>query len=73
MGCEAVVAGGDPPAVASVLAFWEGVFSPFRADSELSRVNASPAPVQAVSPFFGEVVSVALAVAAETDGLVDPR
>ena len=42
MGCEIVLSGGDPAAVAEVFARWEGVFSRFLPGSELSRVNASP-------------------------------
>jgi thiamine biosynthesis lipoprotein len=72
MGCEVVVAGADPGAVAAVLEEWEAAFSLFRLESELSRVNRSPARVVAVSPLFAHALSVALDVAEETDGLVDP-
>jgi thiamine biosynthesis lipoprotein len=72
MGCEAVVAGDDPGAVANVLERWEDAFSLYRDHSELSRVNRSPACVLAVSPLFARALRVALDVAAETDGLVDP-
>jgi thiamine biosynthesis lipoprotein len=72
MGCEIVVAGADPDSVAAVLEEWEDAFSLFRPESELSRVNASRAPVVGVSPLFARTLSVALDVAAETDGLVDP-
>jgi thiamine biosynthesis lipoprotein len=72
MGCDVAVAGGDPATVAGVLERWEEAFSPFRPTSELSRVNASPPRVLAVSSFFASTLETALDVAAETDGLVDP-
>ena len=72
MGCEAVVAGGDPAKVAAVLERWEETFSLHRDGSELSRVNRSPARVLAVSPFFARALQVALDIAAETERLVDP-
>ena len=72
MGCEVVVSGGDPAAVADVFARWEDAFSRFLPDSELSRVNASPAPALRVSPLFARALDAALDAAAETDGLVDP-
>lgn len=72
MGCAVVVAGADPEAVAAVFERWEGTFSLFRPGSELSRVNHSPARVVAVSPLFAHALDVALAAAADTDGLVDP-
>jgi thiamine biosynthesis lipoprotein len=72
MGCDVAVAGGDPDAVAAVLERWEKAFSLFRPDSELSRVNRSPARVVAVSALFARALEAALGAAAETDGLVDP-
>jgi thiamine biosynthesis lipoprotein len=72
MGCEIVVAGADPAAVAAALERWEDAFSLFRPESELSRVNRSPAHVLTVSPFFARALEVALDVAAETRGLVEP-
>ncbi len=72
MGCEVAVAAGDPEAVAAVLERWEQAFSLFRPSSELSRVNRSPARVVAVSPLFAHAARVALDVARETEGLVDP-
>ena len=72
MGCDAIVAGGDPAPLAAVLERWEETFSLFRPDSELSRVNRSPARVVAVSPLFVRALEAALEMAAETDGLVDP-
>ena len=72
MGCDAAVAGADPAVVAAVLERWEAAFSLFRPESELSRVNRSPARVLVVSPLFVRALEVALDMAAETDGLVDP-
>jgi len=72
MGCEVVVSGADPAAVAAAFERWEAVFSRFRPESELSRVNASPEPALVVSGFFASALRVALEVAKATDGLVDP-
>ena len=72
MGCEIVVAGAKPAAVAAVFEEWEDAFSLFRAASELSRVNSSGAPIVAVSPLFARALAAALDVAADTGGLVDP-
>jgi len=72
MGCDVAVAGGDPDVVADVLERWESVFSLFRPESELCRVNRAEAQVAAVSPLFARALGVALDVAAETAGLVDP-
>jgi thiamine biosynthesis lipoprotein len=72
MGCGVVVAGGDPTAVAAVLERWEATFSLFRPESELSRANRAPARVLAVSSLFARGLEVALDMAAETEGLVDP-
>jgi FAD:protein FMN transferase len=72
MGCEIVATGADPDAVAAVFEEWEDAFSLFRPESELSRVNRSPAAVLAVSPLFARALGIALEVAEETGGLVDP-
>lgn len=72
MGCDVAAAGGDRATIAAVLERWEGAFSLFRPESELSRVNASPAEVLMVSPLVASTLEIALDVAAETDGLVDP-
>jgi thiamine biosynthesis lipoprotein len=69
MGCEVVCAGGDP---ARVFERWDAAFSRFRADSELTRVNASPAWTVRVSPLFARALRVALDAAEQTHGLVDP-
>ncbi|HET9115110.1 MAG TPA: FAD:protein FMN transferase [Gaiellaceae bacterium] len=72
MGCDVAVAGGDPAVVAAVLERWESAFSLFRPESELCRVNRADAQVVSVSPLFARALHVALDVAAETGGLVDP-
>jgi FAD:protein FMN transferase len=75
MGVEVVVAGADEAELAAVRRLfgeWDRVFSRFRADSELSRVNRAGSPVVAVSPLFARAVRTALAAAAATEGLVDP-
>jgi thiamine biosynthesis lipoprotein len=72
MGCEIVAAGAAPDAVAGVFERWEEAFSLFRPESELCRVNASRAEVQVVSRRLASTLEVALAAAADTDGLVDP-
>jgi FAD:protein FMN transferase len=51
---------------------WERVFSRFRAESELNRVNRSESRVVVVSELFARVVHTALEAARSTDGLVDP-
>ena len=58
--------------VAAALERWESAFSLFRPESELCRVNRAEAQVVAVSPLFARALRVALDVAAETGGLVDP-
>ena len=72
MGCEIVVAGADPIAVAAIFEEWEDAFSLFRSESELWQINRSDSLVLAVSPLFARTLEVALEVAAETDGLVEP-
>lgn len=72
MGCDVVVAGGDPATVAAVLERWDAAFSLFRPESELSRVNRSRARVLAVSSLSASALDTALDMAAETEGVVDP-
>ncbi|MDE3024579.1 MAG: FAD:protein FMN transferase [Acidobacteriota bacterium] len=72
MGCDVVLAGGDPAAAASVFERWEEAFSLFRPSSEIARVNAAASPALAVSPFLASTLQIALDVAADTDGLVVP-
>jgi thiamine biosynthesis lipoprotein len=72
MGCDVAVAGAAPETVAAILERWEEAFSLYRPESELSRVNRSQARVLTVSPLFTRALEVALDVAAETEGVVDP-
>lgn len=67
----AIVAGAVREAARS-FAREERRFSRFRADSELSRVNASGGGSVRVSAAFAEVLNLALAAARESDGLFDP-
>ena len=75
MGCEVVVAtsrADEALAAERLFAEWERAFSRFRADSELTRVNARAGSTVLVSELFAHAVEVALEAAEETDGLVDP-
>jgi thiamine biosynthesis lipoprotein len=75
MGCEVVVGGARPQELAAVQALFERrdrIFSRFRDDSELVRVNATAAELVPVLPEFAELVEVALAAAAATGGSVTP-
>lgn len=75
MGCEVVVGGATASEVRKIerlFAERDRMFSRFRADSELSRVNRAAGVVVKVSPSFAGMVEVALRAARETDGLVDP-
>jgi thiamine biosynthesis lipoprotein len=75
MGTDVVVGGASAcelEAIERLFADWEQVFSRFRPQSELNRVNADPAPVVIVSRLFASVLRDALEAAAATDGLVDP-
>ncbi len=51
---------------------WERVFSRFRPDSTLSRVNAAMGQEMAVEPAFVEVLERARKAVDETDGVFDP-
>ncbi len=75
MGCEVVVGGGtdaERVAVRELFDARERVFSRFLAGSELNRVNAAAGVPTRISSLFGRTLAVALAAAAQTDGLVDP-
>jgi FAD:protein FMN transferase len=73
MGCEVVVGGATDGELAQIRELFDArdrMFSRFRADSELNRVNA--VRVAALSPEFARTLAVAFAAAVATDGLVDP-
>lgn len=75
MGCAVAVDGAttaEARRIEQLFADRDRMFSRFRPDSELSRVNRARASVVAVSPAFAEMVAWALRAAATTDGLVDP-
>ena len=75
MGCEVVVGAASPVearAIERLFAERDRIFSRFRGDSELSRVNRSVSHVVPVSAAFAEMVGIALQAAASTGGLVDP-
>ena len=75
MGVDVVVGGANDDelqVIERLFARSNRVFSRFRADSELSRVNADGASTLVVSPLFARVLRLALSAAAATDGLVDP-
>lgn len=75
MGCEILVAGASMSARAAIECLFESrdrVFSRFRDDSELTRVNAAAGQPIRVSRVFAEMLSLALEAAHETGGLVDP-
>jgi thiamine biosynthesis lipoprotein len=75
MGCEVVVGGageGEWAAIRALFERREQVFSRFRPDSELNRVNGAVSPTVAVSELFAVTLADALRAAAQTRGLVDP-
>ena len=57
---------------AAVLDEVDQACSRFRSDADLVRANANAGRPTAVSPLLAAAVQVAVAAAAETDGLVDP-
>jgi thiamine biosynthesis lipoprotein len=75
MGCEVVVDGAGPDELAAIRALFEerdSIFSRFRPDSELSRVNAVPGTVVPASAELLRALRTALAAARSTGGLVTP-
>lgn len=74
MGCEVVVAGATDSELARARELFEqreALFSRFRPESELSRVN-SIGGAQLVSPLFARMVETALWANRISGGLVDP-
>jgi thiamine biosynthesis lipoprotein len=74
MGCEVVVEGASAEELQRVRALFEerdAIFSRFRDDSELNRVNAAGG-AGLVSPLFARMVEAALWARETTGGLVDP-
>jgi len=74
MGCEVLVDGaaGELRLIQELFEEREAVFSRFRPESELLRVNAAAGRVVSVSPLFRDTLEVALAAAEASGGLVDP-
>jgi len=74
MGCDLVVGGATDAEAAAVEALFherDRMFSPFRADSELTAVNEADGPVL-VSQLFADTLHVALEAETATGGLVTP-
>ena len=74
MGCEVVVEGASAAELRRIEALFEerdAIFSRFRRDSELNRVNAAGAATL-VSPLFARMTEAALWARDTTRGLVDP-
>ena len=75
MGADVLVHGataGELEAIEALFADWDRVFSRFRPDSELNRVNRDPSPVVVLSRPFAFALRAALEAAEATGGLVDP-
>ena len=74
MGCEILVAGASPEELARIRALFDErdrVFSRFREESELRKVNAARTAT-VVSPLFAGMLEHALWASEITEGLVDP-
>ncbi|MGB2876327.1 MAG: FAD:protein FMN transferase [Gaiellaceae bacterium] len=75
MGVEVVVGGASPEELAAIRRLfedWERVFSRFRPESELNRLNRDFSEVVVLSRVFACAMRTALGAAATTNGLVDP-
>ncbi len=75
MGCDVLVGGASASerrAIERLFDERERIFSRFRPDSELNRVNAAAGRPVRVSEAFAEMLRVALEAERETSGLVDP-
>ena len=75
MGVDVAVCGANDEELAAIRALfeeWEGIFSRFRPDSELNRVNRHPLGVVILSRAFAYAAQTAISAAAATNGLVDP-
>lgn len=74
MGCDVVVGAtaAERRRVERLFADRDRMFSRFRPDSELNRVNRATGTVVKVSAPFAEMVELAVRAARLTDGLVDP-
>ncbi len=75
MGCEVVVGGAtgvEEAAVERLFETLEASLSRFRPDSDLGRLNNSPAEAVIVSPLLATAIDDALGAAAATSGACDP-
>lgn len=78
MGCEMLVVLDHPRPVKELeqvpewFEHWESLFSRFRLDSELSRINCNSGSPTQVSPEFSEVFELARTAEQHSDGLVTP-
>jgi FAD:protein FMN transferase len=75
MGCEVVVGGATEDELDAIVRLFDErdrLFSRFRRDSELSRVNRARGDVVAVSHELSRAVGASLEAAARTRGLFDP-
>lgn len=63
---------GLAPGIVTLFERIDAAFSPWRADSALSRFNAGPAGVMAVSPDLAWVAAAALGIARKSQGAFDP-
>jgi thiamine biosynthesis lipoprotein len=75
MGCEVVVGGATAAEAAAVERLFEALetsLSRFRPDSDLERLNRSPAEAAIVSPLLATALDDALRAAAASSGLCDP-
>lgn len=75
MGVDVLVCGATDEEHAAIRRLFDErdrVFSRFRPESELSRLNRDPSEVVVLSPLFAGALRSALGAAAATDGLVDP-
>lgn len=75
MGCEIVVGGAMPVEQRTIERLFRErgwVFSRFLPDSELNRVNRSAGRLVSVSQLFADTLAIAVRVAEQTEGLVEP-
>ena len=75
MGCEVVVGGATEDEIVGVERLFEtleAALSRFRPESDLERLNRSPAKALIVSPVLATALDDALRAAAATDGMCDP-
>ena len=75
MGCEVVVGGATAAEVVAVERLFEALeasLSRFRPDSDLERLNRSPAEASIVSPLLATALDDALRAAEATRGICDP-